>query len=239
MSWFEIFTARQSFNNQVFDLLVDASSGTSVALPDPKPILPYLGLFTLVTINPNKTAGCKIPTMYWPKLSIIQGTQFVEAPSTVSATAAKAARIFESLALDDNIPGNLGTIPLSPDDQAFEEKRYWRRPISAAAICVALIERLPYDSSECVDIILANNIRDFLNLQSHIAYPQDDDARGSDLSDDGGLRGGGGPSHGGGGGISSEGLSKRKDAGSESRHSPKKAKRRPEKYRVTLGVVVN
>ena len=200
-----------------------------MALPDPKPILPYLGLFTLVTINPTEVAGFKIPTMHLPNLSIIQGTQFVKVPSTVSATAEKVARIFEPLALDDNTPGNLGMIPLSPDDQAFEEKRYWRLPVPAVAIFAALIERLPYDSSECVDIILANNIRDFLNLQSHGAYPPDDDAGGSDLSDDGGLSGGGGPSHGGGGGISSEGLSKRKDAGSESSAFSEKGKKKARK----------
>ena len=198
-----------------------------MALPDPKPILPYLGLFTLVTINPTEIAGCKIPTMHLPNLSIIQGTQFVKAPSTVSATAEKVARIFEPLALDDNT--NLGMIPLSPDDQAFEEKRYWRMPVPAAAVFAALIERLPYDSSECVDIILANKIRDCLNLQSHGAYPHDDDAGGSDLSDDGGLSGGGGPSHGGGGGISSEGLSKRKDAGSESSAFSEKSKKKARK----------
>jgi hypothetical protein len=187
-----------------------------VELPNAKAIFPYLGLFTMVTINPTQATGNSIPMPYLPSLSIIRGFKFVKAPSNTSPTAKKAARIFQSKAIDNNTPITFGTIPLSHQDQAFTETRYWRLPVSAAAIFAVLIERLAADSSECEDIMLANNIWDILNLQSRNAYPLDDDARGSPS--------GGGPSGGGG-----RGGSKRKDTGGESSSSPGKGKKKARK----------
>jgi hypothetical protein len=80
--------------------------------------------------------------------------------SNTSPTAKKAACIFQSKAIDNNTPITFGMIPLSHQDQAFTETRYWRLPVSAAAIFAVLIERLAADSSECEDIMLASNIRD-------------------------------------------------------------------------------
>jgi hypothetical protein len=46
----------EGFNGQVLDLLVDALDGTTVGLPNPAPIIPYIGLFTLVTLDPTTAA---------------------------------------------------------------------------------------------------------------------------------------------------------------------------------------
>jgi hypothetical protein len=159
---------------------VDTSQGVEVELPNAKAIFPYLGLFTMVVIKPTQVTGYSIPTPHLPSLSIIHGSKFVKAPSNTSPTAEKAARIFQSKAIDDNTPLGFGMIPLSLQHQAFMETRYWRLPVSAAAIFAALIERLAYDSdsSNCEAIMLAKNIRDILSLQSRNAYPPDGDGSG-------------------------------------------------------------
>jgi hypothetical protein len=194
--------------------MADALNGIPRELPDAKAILPYIGLFTLVTINPTKT---DVITPYLPSLSIICGAQFVVAPANTSATAKNVARIFEPLAIDDDTPFNIGAIPISPHDQAFEEKRYWRLPVPAAAIFAALIARLQYDSSDREDMVLANKILTILMLKCY------------------GPSGGVGPSGGRGGGGGSSGggrrQSKRKNAGGESSAFAKRTKRRLEKWR--------
>jgi hypothetical protein len=221
MSSVEIFRPRQSFDDQVFDLLVDALNGIPVELPNPKAIIPYIGLFTLVTIDPTKAAGDNIITPYLPSLSIIRGAKFVVAPANTSATAKNVARIFEPLPINEDTPINFGMIPISPHDQAFKEKRYWRLPlVPAAAIFAALIAQLQCDLSDCQDIVLANKILSCLILKR---YDTNDGAGGGGPS---GGRGGGG--RGGGGGSSGGGRrrSKRKNAGGESSASAGKGKKK-------------
>jgi hypothetical protein len=185
-----------------------------VELPDAKPIFPYLGLFTLVTLNPTPIIGNMIITLFLPPLSVIRGKKFVKARSNTSltSTSKNVARIFDSLALDDNSPLNAGVIPISPADKAFEDKRYWKIPVHSAAVFAALINRLQYDSSGCKDIRLAGTIYHTLGLQSIDEYLSDEN------SGNGGPNGGGGPNDGNddneGGGPSKGGRSfKRKGAG--------------------------
>ena len=215
---------------------MDSSQGEQVELPDAKAIFPYLGLFTLVTLKPT---GSRILTTRLPSLSIMRGTKFVKAPSNTSATAKTAARIFEPLALDDNAPLSLGVIPLSPQDQAFTEKRYWRFPVPTAAIFGALIERLTYDSSssECEDIVLAKNIRAILDLQSRNAYRPDRFAGGSGLSGDDGPSGGGGPEGGGssGGGPSAGDRRRSKRKGTSGKSSSPSGKDKKKARKVSGG----
>ena len=170
---------------------------------DIKTILPYIGLFTLVTLKPAAVRYERIITQYLPNLSIIEDSRFVEAPVHTPATAGNVACIFHSKAINHDMPLSYGAIPLSPEDEAFTERRYWQLPVSPAAIFAALLERLGQDSSECDDIKLALNIRDTLSLQSHNSYVPDYDAGPSDSS---------GPSGGGGGGGGC-GESKRKGTG--------------------------
>lgn len=123
-----------------------------VKLPNPKVISPYIGLFTMITINPTAVAGFTIQTPHLPDLSIIRGKKFVDAPPNTSPTSEKVARIFEPLAVDDDKTPSYSRIPLSPEEQDFTETRYWRLPVPAAAIFSALLERLANDSSGCEDI---------------------------------------------------------------------------------------
>jgi hypothetical protein len=224
LSRFWIFKLCPSPDDQVFHLLAEAVNGVSVSLPNPKPIIPYVGLFTMITINPHEVAENEISTMYLPHLSIVRGDKFIRAPANATAATRNVARIFDPLALRGDSPKNLGIIPLSPQSEGFGEQRYWRLPVPAEAIFAALIERLHYDSSECEDIILANNIRDILNLQSHGEFLQDNAGDGS------GHRRGGSPSgsrgdkrRGPSGREGGESSSKRKGPDSGGRASSRKA----------------
>lgn len=169
---------------------MNASSETPVGIPDPKAILPFLGVFTMITLNPPRAGCCRI-TPHLPNLSIIRGHKFIKAPSNVSATANSACRVFEPSAIDNNTPENMGVIPLSPQDEGFNEKRYWRLPVPAAAVLAAIFERLPYESSQCEDIRLAHIIRDTLNLQRLGAYPPDGAGGSGYRHHDDGQNGGG------------------------------------------------
>ena len=188
-------------------------------LPDAKAIFPYLGLFTLVTLNPKRVIGERISTQFLPPLSIIHGKKIVKARSNTLPTSKNVARIFEPLALVNDSPFTPGAIPISPDGQAFEEKRYWRIPIPPAPIFAALIERLNYDSSECQDIKLVQTIHHILGLQSLDEY--ENDGNGGPGGGGGGPSGGNGPNddNEGGGGPSGGGRasSKRKAPGGKRR----------------------
>jgi hypothetical protein len=120
-------------------------------------------------------------------------------------------------------------VPLAPGVAAFEEKRYWRFPVFAGAIFAALMARLPYDLSECEDIVLARRIVAHLMLKS--SGGSGPSGSGGPSGGGGGGRGGGrgdGPSSGrGGGGGSREGgrrQSKRKNASGEGSPSAEKGK---------------
>ena len=196
-------------------------------LPDAENIFPYLGLFTLVTLSPPRVIGDSLSTLFVPPLSVIHGNKFVKARPNASPTSKNVARIFESLALVPDSPYNPGAIPISPDDQAFKEKRYWRIPVSPAPIFAALIARLSFDISGCQDIRLAKAIYYILGFQSlDENVPDENDGNGgpsggSGPNDD--NEGGGGPS---GGGRAS---SKRKAAGGQSDAPCRKVTKKPPK----------
>ena len=194
---------------------MEALTGTEVELPNLKAILPYIGLFTLVTINTTGAAGDGISTQHLPSLSIRRGTKFVTAPSNTLATAQNTARIFEPLNIKMDTPRNHGVIPVSPYDEEFKEKRYWRLPVLAGAVVAALLARLAYVSSQCEDIILAKRI--------HIGLL----AKYFDTSDDAsGLSGGASGGRGGGGSGGGGRQSKRKGTSDESSASAKKGRKR-------------
>lgn len=198
----------------------DALDGTSVGLPNPTAIIPYIGLFTLVTLDPTTAARNIMTTPYLPGLSIIHNNEFEEAPANTSATAENVARIFDSLDIEEDTPFNLGVVPLAPGVAAFEEKRYWRIPVLAGAVFAALMARLMDDSSECEDIVLARRIVAHLTLKTS-------GGSGPSGGPSGGRAGGrgDGSSRGGGGGSRDGGKrqSKRKNPG-EGSSSQKKAK---------------
>jgi len=211
------FCAELRLHDQVFDLLVDALDGTSVGLPNPAAIIPYIGLFTMVTLNPTTTARSMMVTPYLPGLSIIHNNKFKEASANTSATAKNVARIFDLLDIEEDTPFNIGGVPLAPGVAAFEEKRYWRIPVFAGAIFAALMARLLYDSSKCEDIVLARRIVAHLTLKSSGGSGPS----GGPSSGRGGGRGGGGGSREGG-----RRQSKRKNASGEGSPSTEKGKKK-------------
>jgi hypothetical protein len=118
----------------VFDLLLDARGGCSVDLPDPTAVLPYLGLFTLVILTPEKVKGHEIATTHLPNLSILSNGNFIAVPDA-SPTAPNVARIFDVLAtIRANPPKQRGHIPLSPQDPEFRQQRYWRLTTKIGAV---------------------------------------------------------------------------------------------------------
>jgi hypothetical protein len=118
---------------------VDALKRIPVDLPDPQAILPYIGLFSVATLNSTHVIKTIISTLFLPSLSIIQGATFIGAPTNTSATNKSIACIFDSLALDNHLPFNIGHISIPPLDLEFKNKYYWQLPVPTAAIFAALI----------------------------------------------------------------------------------------------------
>ncbi|KAF5379415.1 hypothetical protein D9615_006535 [Tricholomella constricta] len=214
--------------HQVFDLLADPLNEIPADLPEPADIIPYIGLFTLVTLDPAVLDIMMTPLL--PGLSIIRGNTFEEAPANTSSTATNVARIFDSLDVDHETPLNIARIPLAPGVAAFEEKRYWRIPVSAGAIFAALIARLQYDVSGCEEILLARRIVGHLMVKySGRSVPSGGPSggRGGRGRDRGRGRGRGrGGGRGSGGGSREGGLrrSKRKNPSGEGNKSADKGR---------------
>jgi hypothetical protein len=172
-----------------------------VPLPDPTSVLPYLGLYTIVTLRTDAASETRIATTHFPRLSILRGSTFIKAPPRTFATSEKAARIFDASAINNTTPINDGNVPLSPQDPRFKEQRYWRIPVAPEAILSAFIERLNLDNSNCEDVNLGRYIRSALERRR----PGSVEPGGSKKRDTGrgGRRGGGGQRggrRGGGGG---------------------------------------
>jgi hypothetical protein len=165
-----------------------------VPLPDPASVLPYLGLYTIVTLRTDAASETRIATTHFPRLSVLRGSTFIKAPARTLATSEKAARIFDASAINNTTPINDGSVPISPQDSRFKEQRYWRIPVTPEAILSAFIERLNLDNSNCEDVNLGRYIRSALERRR----PGGVEPGGSKESDAGrgGRRGGGG----GGGG---------------------------------------
>jgi hypothetical protein len=167
----------------VFNSLRLAKEGHDVVqLPDPTPILPYLGLFTIVAL---KSQNFCIATLHLPPLFILENNHFVIAPDGTSPMDENVARIFDAAVITADSQNSAGWIPLSPEDTEFNEQRYWRLPVKFEAILAALFSRIansPFGG--CEEVRMAQTIFCMLRLQ------------GLQLQD----IGGGGPGHGGGSG---------------------------------------
>jgi hypothetical protein len=70
------------------------------------------------------------------------------------------ARIYDVLAVaQNNPPISLGTIPLSPEDPVFQERRYWRLPVNIGAVLAALLSCIGIDDYESDEITCAQDIQ--------------------------------------------------------------------------------
>ncbi|KAM6501410.1 hypothetical protein JOM56_004424 [Amanita muscaria] len=160
-------TANQIPLNQVFDLLRLAMAGDEVALPDPTPILPYLGLFTIVSLRPDDLLGCTITTTHLPELSHLQDNRFSPAPHGTSPADQNVAQIFDVLDIAAGSPPmSLGDIPLSPEHPQFQRQRYWRLPVTIEVVLAVLIERAGAGINEIPGIKTAKAIASIINLKS-------------------------------------------------------------------------
>ena len=200
----------------MFQLLSLARAGSSVDLPDPRSILPYLKLFSLVTLNPKAVRGRRIAILHQPPLSILANSNFVPAPPGTPADAPNVARIFDVLALVNTEPQlTEASIPLTNKEHDFGQQRYWRLPVKCEAVLAALFQRLPLGSytGDSQEIRYSLHVRDILSLQSRVEtvilpelyVPQGNglaDAGGGEPGDggEGGAPGDGGEGPGGGGG---------------------------------------
>ncbi|KIM43652.1 hypothetical protein M413DRAFT_25981 [Hebeloma cylindrosporum] len=111
------------------------------ALPDPTSILPYLELFTVVTLRPEDVIGCHLLTPHLPRLSIVKNDEFEFAPKGTSRMDQGVVRIFDAfkLAMADNPPPmSLGIIPLSGETPQC----YWRLPVKIEVVLAALVHRV-------------------------------------------------------------------------------------------------
>ncbi|KAF5382097.1 hypothetical protein D9615_004218 [Tricholomella constricta] len=201
--------------HEVFSLLRQAMTGAIVALPDPAPILPFLGLFSIVILKPEGLVRRRISTQHLPALSILQDNRFMLAPDGTPPEGANVARIFDVLATGalDPVPVSQGMIPLSAEDPEFRQRRYWRLTVLPEAILTALMARNSLGTFRGEEIDVATRIYHILSLEA-MQRNQLGPAGGGGPGDGGGPGHGGGPGRGGGRGRGRGGRSGRGRGGS-------------------------
>jgi hypothetical protein len=156
-------------------------------LPDTKPIEPYVGLLSLIVLQPDALSLVKkISTSNFPPISAIKNGRFVPAASNRSASAPGVARIFDASALKVNTPDRNGHVPLLTELPTFNQLRYWRIPVNMGAILVALRERVGERTYASEEITCTQNIFRVLGLQRSydlISIPALADPQGGPLGD--------------------------------------------------------
>jgi hypothetical protein len=136
--------------------------GHPVDLPDPTSVLPYIGLYTLVPLEPKKFYGLQRLTPLLPGLSIISGHQFVPAPPETQASGPNVARIFDAMSLTTS--ETLSRIPFSPLHLELEEQYYWRLPVKPEVVFLRLMGHVVSLDSDCKEIVLTQAIQNLLML---------------------------------------------------------------------------
>jgi hypothetical protein len=144
--------------------MFQAAEGHQVDLPDTISFLPFMGLYTIVSLDPKEVEGMILVTRHQPALSLVLTDEV--APENTLPTAPGVARIFDVQKLPKSgIPAIPGMIPLSSSDPAFFESRYWRLPIMPGIILAMLLEHLP-PTITCEEVRLARAIIGHLCLRS-------------------------------------------------------------------------
>ena len=199
---------------QVFTLLIRGIEGRQIDLPDFTSILPYIGLYSLVALHPEALDNLAIPTLHFPRLSMIQDTRFVPAPAHTSPLAPNAARIFDVLSLPNVAPLSPGLIPLSSSVPGFNEQRYWRLPVQQGVILESMMQRaISIPANRYEEIQLSRAIYSYLTLQSlpiDVVSDRLDDPGPGNSGGTGGNGQGGSPGQGNSGGTGGGGRSMRK-----------------------------
>lgn len=135
---FAIYGAFLKFELQVLALLSDAANGHQVHLPDPTSILPYIGLYTLVPLEPKGLYGLQHLTPL-PGLSIISSHHFVPAPPGIPPNTANVTQIFNAISPTTIIPSETSQIPFSPLYLEFREQYYWLLPVKPEVVFLQLM----------------------------------------------------------------------------------------------------
>jgi hypothetical protein len=164
----KVSTLMPWFEHQVLDMLISASQGTPQEISDPSPILPYIGLYTMVHLKPDELVGLDLLTARLPELSILSNHQWIPAPAHTSPSAPNTARIFDARALATTPgPRRPSHIPLSADDPGFFDRQFWRLPLAAfGGILSAIMLRAANSPSHADnELRLARSLLNYLSLQ--------------------------------------------------------------------------
>ena len=148
-------------------MLSDAVHGHQVDLPDPTSILPHIGLYTVVPLNPKELYGFERLTPLLPGLFIVVGRHFVPAPPGTPPNAPNVVRIFDimSFTATSTWPSEtLGRIPFSPGHLEFEQQYYWRLPMKPGVVLSGLMASVMVLDPHRTEIELTQAIYNLLTL---------------------------------------------------------------------------
>lgn len=143
-------------------MLSDVVDGHPVNLPDPTSVLPYVGLYTLVPLEPKKLHVLQRLTPLLPGLSIISGHQFVPAPPETQPSGPNVTQIFDAMSLTTSETSS--QIPFSLLHLELKEQYYWQPPVKPEVVFLRLMGHVVSLGPDCKEIILTQAIQNLLML---------------------------------------------------------------------------
>lgn len=151
---------------QVLDQLL-LSQESHIGLPDPRSILPYLGLYTLVPLAPERLINVNFLVFSEAELSEIHNGRWTVVPPGRTPSSSTTARIHDTTAL--RLTDRADSSPkIDLSTTARPEQRYWRLPTRIAPMLAALLDRVAFlANSDCEEIKLAIRLRNLLLIAPH------------------------------------------------------------------------
>jgi len=150
------------------------SQGRIDKLPNPMPILPFLGLYSLVPLRIEELASSdiKLLTPLRPDLSVYrEGHWLISLFNKVLPDNALTARIYDaaSLSPDQFLSNSFGIIPLVEKDPEFDKNHFWRLPVDLGVVLAAFLDRaiVVPDGWGTYHVRLAKSIYARLYVQKH------------------------------------------------------------------------
>ena len=135
------------------------------AIPYPRFVLPFLGLYTLVALNPQRLENVEFHIYRDAEVSELLDGCWTIVPPNSTPSSSITARIHDATALlpTDHDPGcdlQLSTMPEN-------EQRYWRLPIEVTLILTYLLYSVAHlGKSDIEELRLAIELRSLLSLHS-------------------------------------------------------------------------
>jgi hypothetical protein len=138
----------------------------------------------MVYLRPDKLVDVDMPTVHFPKLSILSNSQWIPAPAKTSSFRPNAARIFD-VAISA-MPGRKRLIPLSSAQPDYSHKRYWRlpSPVFGGILGAIILHAMNNPSNIDPELHLARSLLSYLSPQRDALQ-----ADNSDSARPGGLSG--------------------------------------------------